>query len=216
MRELKKLTYILLATLCMATLSSCEDDPGSDPTPQIYEILPFSPMIDIVNTSGQSYLSKDNPDNILGYEMTATIRDHTYNFEIVDPFVGEYPTYYPGGEPYLKAGKAAQPGHPSRTDMVPATFYGLYLSDVYSAPIYKQDFETKRYRGYLAFGQFHGWGEYHETITIRIPRLNREFKIEINSKLTWKDDKPVYEGKTYLNGVEQKSTLMQVVIPSIN
>lgn len=211
---LKKLLPILLCIATFIPLCSCSDDEpnykGSDGDSKQYVFTPYSIMLDIRDEQGRSRLSPQHPQNILGREMTATIRNKTYKFRIVDPFVDGDKTYLPGGEPFSRYTDAdLANGNP-----VPAVFYGLYLSKSDANPVYKNELDKFTATPYLALGQFHGEGEYEETIEFKIAGYTQPIKVEFARELTWTDDGPYYKGYTRLNGADQKSGVITIAIPS--
>lgn len=211
---LRQILPILLCITTLLPLCSCGDEEppyhGSNGDGKQYVFTPYSIMLDIRDEQGRSRLSPQHPQNLLDKEMTATIRNKTYKFRIVDPFVDNDKTYLPGGEPFSRYTEADLiSGQP-----VPAVFYGLYLSKSDANPIYKQELDKSTSHPYLALGQFHGEGKYEETIVFNIPGYPQPIKVEFARELTWTDDGPYYKGYTRMNGADQKTGTIGIVIPS--
>lgn len=176
---MKKCSIFLLAALFLFTFSSCEDAPEGE-----WDFKSVVLNVSIVDKDGNSLLSTEYENNIVGSRISFTEGDSIYE---VDWNASRMPA--------------------SRYYFAP--FYGArYL------PVLKWNGEhwddSDEY--HIELGEFAGDSNYDRTFNIEIK--GQKFELRVFNKLNWKGNDPVIKRHFFLNGVEQEDSNFKLVVKS--
>lgn len=175
---MKKLFTIFVLTVLLFPLCSCNDDDNE----VIYDFAPIVLDVAVVDQKGNSLLSEDYENNIVGTSVTFADEE------------GEYPVDW---EIYKKQQSRA--------------YLPIFYGAVY-APAKKWDGTkwepSDEWRIY--FGELDGSKNIDRTFIVEI--CGQKFDLRVTNKLKWKKNKPEIDRHFYLNGIEQENSSYNLVI----